>query len=294
MLVSIIIINYNAFQLTCNCIESIIKFTKGIEYEIVLVDNHSAECDASLFFQKFPNVVLVKNSENGGFAKGNNLGIQHAKGDVILLLNNDTWLTEDAISKCTKKLAAQTNTGVIGVKMFYPSGGVQYTARKFRGIGWELLDLLRFIPLMMPYKKRAQLMLGKYFKGDFDTECDWLNGAFFMFPKAILSRLPGNKLDERFFMYGEDQLWCYQVKKAGFTCYFFSETSIVHINRGSSNKKRQLQLLKTMRRAELEIMRERCGKGLYYYMFCLIYLTKEYCRNAVKWLVYILSGKIIR
>ena len=59
-IVSIILINYNTFQLTCNCIESIIQFTKGVEYEIILVDNNSIECDANLFLQKFSTVILSK------------------------------------------------------------------------------------------------------------------------------------------------------------------------------------------------------------------------------------------
>ena len=65
-------------------------------------------------------------------------------------------------------------------------------------------------------------MLGKYFQADFNTKCDWLNGAFFMFRKDILSHLPGQKLDERFFMYGEDHLWCWEIQQAGFINYFYS------------------------------------------------------------------------
>lgn len=294
MLVSIIILNYNTFKLTCDCVQSIITHTHEVPYEIVLVDNNSKECNPDDFLQRFPNIVLVKSPVNGGFAKGNNLGITHAKGDIILLLNSDTYLTEDAISKAATMLASLPKTGVLGVKMFYPAGGIQHTARRFRGIGWELLDLFRFIPMLMPYKKRAKLMLGKYFKSDFNTTCDWLNGAFFMFPKAVLSALPGNILDERFFMYGEDHLWCWQIKQAGYDCFFYSETSIVHINNGSTSKQKQLQLLKVMMHNELAIMRARNKGWLYYILFCLIYLGKEYSRYAVKWLAFTLLNKQIK
>jgi len=294
MLVSVIIINYNTFILTCNCIESIINYTKGVAYEIILVDNNSTECDASLFKQRFPGIILVKNPTNAGFAKGNNLGISHASGDIVLLLNSDTYLTEDAIGNAAMALKMQPGTGVLGVKMRYPNGSIQHTARRFRSIGWEFLDLFRFIPMLMPYKKRAKLMLGKYFKADFNTYCDWLNGAFFMFPKAVLSSLPGNKLDERFFMYGEDHLWCWQIKQAGYNCYFYSETSIVHINNGSTSKQKQLRLLKVMMRNELAIMWARNKGWLYYMLFCLIYLSKEYTRYAVKWLAFTLLNKQIK
>ena len=90
------------------------------------------------------------------------------------------------------------------------------------------------------------MMLGKYFKGDFDTECDWINGAFLIFNRSILDQLPGGKLDERFFMYGEDHLWSYQIKKLGYRNYFYSGTSIVHINNASTSKDKRFTLLKVI------------------------------------------------
>lgn len=292
--VSIIIINYNTFQLTSECIRSVIAFTKEISYEIILVDNASTECDADIFREKFPEIILVKSQKNGGFAYGNNLGIENASGEFILLLNSDTILTEDSISKTVKYAEQNPNAGVIGCRMIFPDGDIQYTARRFRSIQWELLDLFRFIPMLIPYKSRARLMLGKYFRHDENINCDWVNGAFFLFPKKILSRLPGNKLDDRFFMYGEDHLWCAQIKKLGYNILFFAGTTIVHINSGSTQIERQLDLRKTMMKHELEIMKWRKGSGLYFIIFSLIYKIKEGSRNFIKRLVYKSSGRLIR
>ena len=292
--VSIIIINYNTFQLTSECIRSIIAFTKEISYEIILVDNASTECDADIFREKFPEIILVKSQKNGGFAYGNNLGIENASGEFILLLNSDTILTEDSISKTVEYAAHNPNAGVIGCRMIFPDGDIQYTARRFRSIQWELLDLFRFIPMLIPYKSSARLMLGKYFRHDENINCDWVNGAFFLFPKKILSRLPGNKLDDRFFMYGEDHLWCAQIKKLGYNILFFAGTTIVHINSGSTQIERQLDLRKTMMKHELEIMKWRKGSGLYFIIFSLIYKIKESSRNFIKRLVYKSSGRLIR
>src|SRR5258705_9398946 len=159
MQISIIIINYNNFDLTCHCIRSVIQFTSGIEYEIILVDNASSAVDPGNFLIEFPQARLIKSPVNGGFAYGNNLGIGHASGEYILLLNNDTLLTEDSISKSFHHLKNHKNTGALGCRMIFPDGRVQHSARKFRSIGWELLDLFRFIPFMMSYKKRSRLML---------------------------------------------------------------------------------------------------------------------------------------
>jgi GT2 family glycosyltransferase len=237
---------------------------------------------------------LIKSATNGGFAYGNNLGIEHATGDYILLLNSDTVLPEDSISKCIEYLNNHNEIGVLGCRMVYPNKRVQYTARKFRSISWELLDLFRFIPLLMPYKKRSKLMLGKYFHHDEDMECDWLNGAFLLFPKGILEKLPGKKLDDRFFMYAEDQLWCEQIKNLGYKIFFFSGTTIIHISSASTSVSRQLALRKIMMKNELTIMRLRKGHGLYYRLFRFIYVSKEMVRNFIKSIVHRFTGHMIR
>ena len=288
--VSVIIINYNTFVLTSECIRSVIQFSSNIQYEIILVDNASTECDATGFLKEFPQIKLIKSSVNGGFAYGNNLGILKASGNYILLLNSDTVLEKNSIAM-SLRYARNVNAGVLGCRMIFPDRRIQYTARRFRSIAWELLDLFRFIPFMMPYKKRSGLMLGRYFKHDENIECDWVNGAFFMFEKKILDQLPGNKLDDRFFMYGEDQLWCYQIKKLGYKIYFFCETTIIHIHSGSTDLKKQLALRKIMNKKELLIMEYRKGKGIYYYLFCFVFLMKQYLIYLNKWLKQRLKDK---
>ena len=294
MKASIIIINYNTHELTSNCIRSVQEFTNGVEYEIILVDNASTEKDPDIFLSEFPDIKLIKSPVNGGFASGNNLGIEQSSGDFILLLNSDTVLKEDSISKSVDFCRQQNKAGVVGCRMTYPDGKVQYSARRFRSCSWELLDLFRFVPYLMSYHKRAGRMLGKYFRHDENIECDWINGAFFLFKKDILVQLPGRKLDDRFFMYGEDQLWCEQIKKLGYRNLFFAGTTIIHINSGSTDLKKQLSLRKKMMKNELEIMRLRKGKGLYYYCFAFLYCSKEYARNFIKWLVMKTTGRLLR
>jgi len=136
-------------------------------------------------------------------------------------------------------------------------------------------------------------MLGKYFNCDEDIECDWVNGAFLMFEKNILHQLPQQKLDDRFFMYGEDQLWCEQIKTLGFRIAFYSETTIIHLGSGSTDIKRQLGLRKLMMKRELEIMRIRKGRGLYYWVFAAVYTSKETARNLFKQVYFKLTGRIM-
>ncbi len=292
--VSIIIVNYNTFALTSDCIRSVIEHTRAVDYEIILVDNASTESDPGRFQEIFPLIILMKSKTNGGFAYGNNLGLEKASGEYILLLNSDTFLKEDSIGKSVAFMESRSDIGVLGCRMVFPDGTIQYSVRPFKSIGWELLDLFRFIPYLMPYKKRARLMQGKYFRHDTDLECDWVGGAFFLVPKKVIEELPGKKLDDRFFMYGEDQLWCEQIRALGYKTFFFSGTTIVHINSGSTDLAKQLGVRKLMMKHELEIMRSRKGKGLYYYIFKMIYVTKETLRNFVKSIVFRSTGRMIR
>ena len=134
MLVSVITLNYNTFKLTSDCIRSVIEFTKGTDFEIILVDNASTEKNAGDFLAGFPGIKLIKSPVNGGFAYGNNLGIEQASGEFILLLNSDTVLKEDSISKAIAFYQGQNNAGVVGCRMTYSNNKVQYSARRFRAI----------------------------------------------------------------------------------------------------------------------------------------------------------------
>jgi hypothetical protein len=293
-MVSVIIINYNTFQLTCDCISSVFKFTKGVPFEIILVDNASTERNPTHFLEKFPSIKLVESKKNLGFAGGNNLGIKHATGDTFLLLNSDTLLTEDSISLSFTQLQKDPSIGVLGCRQLFPDGTIQYSARRFRSISWELLDLFRFMLYFYSPKARAHRMLGHYFLHDESLYVDWVNGAFFLFPKRLLNQLPQHQLDVRFFMYAEDVLWCEQIKQAGYRVFFLATTSIIHITSGSTAISKQLRLRKVMMKHEMKIMELRKGKGLYYYAFGCIYLSKEYLRLFVKWAYFKITGKLIR
>jgi len=293
-MVSVIIINYNTFSLTTACLRTVYEHTRSVPFEVILVDNASTECDPEHFLKEFSSLKLIKSKTNLGFAGGNNLGLSAASGTHYLLLNSDTLLTEDSIGKAYAFLLTQPQAGAVGCRQVYPDGKIQFVARRFRTIGWECLDLFRIFLYLLPYQKRAQLMLGRYFKNDTTCEADWVNGAFLLMPATIVQALPGHQLDDRFFMYGEDVLWCEQIRELGYRIFFFAGTTIIHIEGGSTAPTKQWGLRKTMIRHERMIMARRKGKGLYYALFSIVYLSKEYTRLLIKRLVFFCSGKWIR
>ena len=274
MQLSIIIINYNTFQLTCNCIQSISDKLTGLEYEVVLVDNASGECDADLFKEKFPWIKLVKSTVNTGFAGGNNLGIDNAAGEYLLLLNSDTELINNAPKICYDYITSNPSVGIVTCQLVYPDGNIQYNCRKFRTIGWELAEVFPFFKLL-PKQKQGQLMLHHYFDHQSPMVCDWVWGTFMLFPARIIQQLPEKKLSTDFFMYCEDVLWCWEIKQLGFEVHFVPSAKVMHVHKGSSVKEKLKNIRLTSIKNHSKFMKK-FYPDLRWYIFAAIFYTKQY------------------
>ncbi len=236
-LVSVIIVNYNTFQLTCNCIQSVIDKTKGVPFEIILVDNASTECDPAQFKQRSPTIKLMRSTVNLGFAKGNNLGIREASGNYILLLNSDTELINDAVSLAYQRMVQSPEIGVLSGKLLYPDGREQPVAGRFPSIKKELAYLLR-LKYIISANSWRKIHLGDLIDYNQEEEADWVWGAFFMFRKADLKKFPNQKLHDSFFMYMEDVQWCYYFKKRlGKKIVYYPIPQVIHYIGGSDKEK---------------------------------------------------------
>jgi GT2 family glycosyltransferase len=230
--VSVIVINYNTFKLTVECIRSVIEKTKEVSYEIIVVDNASPNDNADEFLVLFPQIVLVKSKSNLGFAGGNNLGIAHAQGSFILLLNSDTILVNNAISIAVKKLERDASLGVVAAQLLYENGKIQHNCQRFPSINYKLFELLR-LQKLLGQKIGGRILQGSFFSHDEAICPDWIWGTFFMFKKAILQKLPEKKLADVFFMYVEDMQWCMEFRRCGYQIGFEPEAKVIHYMGGS-------------------------------------------------------------
>lgn len=274
MQLSIIIINYNTFTLTCNCIQSIYDKLVDVDFEIVLVDNASIECDPMLFKQKFPTINLVVSPVNSGFTGGNNLGVDNAKGDYLLLLNSDTELINNAPKICLDHLLQHKEVGMATCQLQYPDGRIQYNCRRFRTISWELLEVFPLYKLLSK-AKREELMLHHYFDHQSFADCDWVWGAFMLFPKSIIQQLPRKKLSDDYFMYCEDTLWCWDFKQLGYEVHFLPQAKVMHVHKGSVSKDKWLKIRTTSIRNHAQFMKK-FYPDYRWYIFAAIYYTKQY------------------
>ena len=240
MKLSIIIVNYNTFTLTKQTIESVLCKKYNFTYEILLVDNASSdgsiEALEGYFKEESENelIHIIKNTENLGFAKANNIGMRMAKGEYILLLNSDTEVEDDCLEQCIEQMEQNKNLGALGCKVVLPNGTLDHACK--RGFPTPKASLYYFLKWdkkdPMKYGQYDALHLGE----DEVGEVDALMGAFMLMPRKVLDKV--GLLDEDFFMYGEDIDLCFRIKAAGYSILYYPKARITHYKGGSSKRRR--------------------------------------------------------
>lgn len=191
--------------------------------------------------KQFPQVKLIVNKENVGFAKANNQAIKLSQSEYVLLINPDTIIQEDTLEKCVAKMANDSKIGALGIKMY--DGNGKYLPESKRGFPSPIAALSKMSGLSKIFPKSK--LFGKYHLGYLDKnqnhEVDVLSGAFMLVRKSVLDSI--GLLDESYFMYGEDIDLSYRIQQAGYKNYYFAESNIIHF-KGESTKKGNLNYIK--------------------------------------------------
>src|SRR3990167_6271232 len=213
MELSVIIVNWNTKKLLEDCLKSIFKLTKDISFEVIVVDNGSEDGSQAMVMKKFPQVKLVPNKDNLGFAKANNRGIKIAKGKYVLLLNSDTYLIENSFKKLVSEAGKLENLGAMGPLLLNEDRSIQQSVGFFPHlpqIFWWMtfIDDLPGGTILKPY----HIDHDSFYKNQ--HEVDWVTGAAFLIPKKVIEK--AGMLDDKIFMYGEDFEWCFRIKKKDF------------------------------------------------------------------------------
>lgn len=242
--ISIVYVNYKTPELLRASIASVVEHTKDCAYEIIVVDNHSEDDSKQQIINAFPLVTWFDVDYNSGFARGNNAGIALAKNEYVLIINSDTFLQEDTVSKCLLKyhaLEGEFDIGLLGCNIRSFEGKVLPSVHSsFNGIKnlWNKNALaIKFLGAKPPIP----------YTNDWYTtshKAAHLSGAFLLFNKQKLNA-KGKLLDEDFFLYAEDVEWCYRLNKLGFEHYYYAATQINHKDSASStdNERKKLQIV---------------------------------------------------
>jgi len=137
--VSILVISYNTCDLTLACLESVFKETRQVTFEVILLDNASADGSADAVAERCPQVRLMRSGQNLGFAKGNNVAAREAQGEYLLLLNSDTVVLDGAIDKVVSFARSRPDTGIVGGRTYFGDGSLNPTSCHGRPTPWSLL-----------------------------------------------------------------------------------------------------------------------------------------------------------
>ncbi|SHF90560.1 Glycosyltransferase, GT2 family [Mariniphaga anaerophila] len=246
MELSVIIVNYNVKHFLEQCLHSVLKASINISAEIFVVDNNSVDGSTQLVRDKFPQVHLIENKKNVGFAKANNQAIRTAHGKYILLLNPDTVVEEDTFTKVIRFMEEHPDAGGLGVKMIDGKGNFLPESKRGLPTPWVAFCKMSGLAKLFPKSKRFGRYHLSYLNENEIHEVEILAGAFMLMRKDALDKV--GLLDETFFMYGEDIDLSYRIIQGGYKNYYFPKTTIIHY-KGESTKKGSLNYVKVFYKA---------------------------------------------
>lgn len=268
---SIIIVNYNVANLLCECLRSILA-NDGVSFEVWVVDNGSTDHSADMVRRGFPSVRLIEIPVNKGYAHANNLGLEKAKGDYLLLLNPDTVLPSDGLRKMVDFMQEHREAGIAGPKLVRRDGSLDPACR--RSFPTPLVSFYRLTGLsqLFPQSKRFARYNLTYLDPDRIAEVDSVVGAFMLVRRRAMEE--AGLLDERFFLYGEDLDWAIRIKNKGWKVLYNPEVTVLHYKAESSRQE--------IRQATVE-----------FYRSMLVFYRKHYAPSTgpiVNWIITIAIG----
>ena len=230
-------------MVTLSCLKSLVANTKKVNFEVILIDNASADGSIEKIQSsrlKIQNMKIVRNKKNLGFAKANNQGIKLAQGKYILLLNSDTLVTNNVIGEMAIWMDNNPKVGIASCKLLNEDGSIQGTGGYFptlpRVFSWMTIEDIPFIDRLI---KPFHPMRSKSFYKNFnfykkEKELDWLTGAFLFIRRKVFDDI--GSINEDYFMYTEDVDFCYRAKMAGWNVSYLPRWSITHFGGASSTK----------------------------------------------------------
>lgn len=225
---SIIIVSYNVRYLLLNCVKSIIDTVASIDYEIIIVDNASDDGSAAAVKEAFPQIQVIANRENLGFASANNQGYDASSGNFLLLLNPDTVVKSCAIKSVLEFMKNTPDAGLAACRLLNPDDSLQKSIKYFPTILRNISEILLIDRIFFRRYKR------KTYYASTPTRVDYCVGAFIMVRREALGKFP--LFNSEFFMYAEEKDLAFRLKKSGWNTYFVPFGEVIHYGGASTNQ----------------------------------------------------------
>ncbi len=261
---SVIILNYNTADLTRLCLRTVFASDLGTNsMEVIVCDNGSTDGSVRMIQQEFPDVILIENGKNLGFAAGNNPGIKRARGRYLLLLNTDTEVPKNTLRAMIDFMDSHPDVGASTCKLLLPDGRIDPACHRGFPTPWVAFTYLSGLEKLFPKTR----LFGEYHQGykDLNTihDVDCIVGAFFLVRREVVGEV--GQLDEDYFMYGEDIDWAYRIRRAGWKIIYNPTVTILH-------KKKQSGRAHTLRK-------RRVTTEIYFHKYNWLFYKKHYAKT---------------
>lgn len=244
---SIIIVNWNTRDILLDCLASIAQHPPLRSYEIWLVDNASSDGSVAAVQQHYPQVQVIANDHNAGFAAANNQAIEASQGAFVLLLNSDTIVLDGALEQLTHFMEANPTVGIAGSQLLNHDGSLQPSWAAFPTIWSEL--------------RGTNVRKRRSFPSSDGTEAyavDWVGGACFMLRREAIRQ--AGLMDAGYFMYAEETDWCYRIKQLGWEVCYYPASRVIHLG-GQSSRKASTRMKAELYRSKLRFFQKHYGAG---------------------------------
>jgi N-acetylglucosaminyl-diphospho-decaprenol L-rhamnosyltransferase len=223
--ISVVLVSFRTPQFLRDCLMQL--SSEPAVAQVIVVDNASGDDSAALVEREFPDVELVRNSKNVGFARAVNQALPHCRGELVLLLNPDTVLDQGAIDELVRQLNAQPRIAAVGPAIRHSSGRLRVLSAGRQPTVWRMLThatLLSRLSRGLPFLEGLNLIAGVH--DDRQRDVEWLTGACFLVRRNALDAVGG--LSERWFMYAEDLELCLRLRRAGWRLAHVPSAQVVH------------------------------------------------------------------
>ncbi len=251
--VSVVVVNYNVKEYLEQLLLSLQRALANFAHEIWVVDNNSVDGSVAHIRRRFPEVKLIENKQNLGFAKANNLALRQAKGDFIVIINPDTVVQEDTFEKLISFFNSHPDAGAATCKIINPDGSFSVDCRHSIPTPliafWKVVGLSKLFPQSRVFAKYNLT----YLDPNQTYPVPAISGSFMMFRREVIDQV--GLFDERFFMYCEDIDLCHRINLAGFKIYYVPTSQIIHY-KGESTKKNNLDYVVTFNKALYKFFRK--------------------------------------
>jgi GT2 family glycosyltransferase len=283
--VAVVIVSWNTRDILRGCLRSVFEQTQHVSFHVFVIDNNSHDGSADMVRAKFPEVTLIENAENRGFAAACNQGMQLASARYTLLLNPDTVVLDDAISRCVGYADVHPDVGVVGCQVLEDENRITPTGFSFPSplnVFLALSGLSRAFPRSRLFGRPEFSWWDRKSEQDVDV----VTGMFMLVRREAITRV--GLMDEAYFVYSEEADWCYRFAKAGWRRVFTPSARIVHLDGGAkSTKQASKKMFVQMQKSAMIYHRKNLGLASSW-LLKLIYITSNFVR-MIAW--FVLSGR---